>query len=99
MRKHSAVFLICAMSVVQWGLAQVQPGTTCQSAIAIECGVSYETNTAGVANDNATSGAAVCGSVGSGGQIWYSFTAAETGMLNINTCGSSMDTYIHVYTG
>ena len=99
MRILSFFFLVLALGMVQWTHAQVLPGSTCQNAIAIQCGAVYATNTLGVLNDNASSGATVCYGVGTGGQIWYSFTATENGMLMLTTCGSAIDTYIHVYTG
>jgi len=99
MRIFSSILLLLALGLTQLTFGQVLPGSSCQTAIPIQCGSSYAVNTAGVLNDNATSGASVCSGVGSGGQMWYSYTPAQAGILNISTCGSSMDTYIHVYIG
>ncbi|MFM7727796.1 MAG: hypothetical protein ACKO7B_13910, partial [Flavobacteriales bacterium] len=98
MRIFSA-FVLTLLAFTQVLQAQVLPGSTCATALPVECGAVYATNTQGVPNDNATSGASACYGVGNAGQIWYSYTATENGMLMLTTCGSSMDTYIHVYTG
>lgn len=79
--------------------AQVLDGSTCSSAIPVECGLSYSGSTVGVPNDTQVSGASVCATVGSGGQMWYSYTATENGAVAVSTCGSSYDTRVHVYTG
>lgn len=79
--------------------AQVFPGSTCDSAIELQCGLSYAGSTAGIVNDSETSGASQCSGVGTAGQLWYSYTAAEFGALIVSTCGSSIDTRIHVYSG
>jgi hypothetical protein len=99
MRILSSFFLILALGAFQLAYGQVLPGSTCQNAIAIQCGAVYGTITQGVLNDNASSGASACSGVGTGGQIWYSYAAAENGVLTLSTCGSTMDTRIHVYTG
>src|SRR5688500_6790642 len=76
--------------------AQV-PGSTCESAVTLECAdVSVAGSTAGIASDNATSGYAVCtATAGTGGQIWYEFTAAANQQVTLSTCNitSNYDTY------
>ncbi len=81
--------------------AQVPAGFTCETAIAVEgCNQTFSGSTVGVPSDNATSGATNCsGSMGSGGQIWYSFTAQTSASMTISTCGSGWDTQIAVFTG
>jgi hypothetical protein len=71
----------------------------CGGALPVECGSSYTGSTVGVTNDNATSGAAACSGSSSGGQHWYTFTATEMAIMNVNTCGSLFDTHLKVFTG
>jgi hypothetical protein len=99
MKKHFTLFLLFALGLQQLSMAQVVPGTTCDTAFPIECGIVYSNNTMAVLNDNVTSGAIACSGVGSGGQTWYSYTAPDFGVVTISTCGSAMDTRIHVFTG
>ena len=95
---YTAVLLL---TTAMWSsmVAQVADGLTCSAPIAIECGLVYSNNTMAVANDNASSGVNVCGGAGTAGQIWYSYTATDNGVLALSTCGSAFDTRIHVYTG
>lgn len=80
--------------------AQIFPGSTCDTAIQLEmCNDSQDGNTVGILNDSETSGATTCSGVGTAGQLWYSYTAFENVTLTLSTCGSNMDTYIHVYGG
>jgi hypothetical protein len=79
--------------------AQIFPGSTCDTAIQLECNQSEDGNTIGILNDSQTSGATTCSGVGTAGQLWYSYTAQENLTVTLSTCGSSMDTYIHVYGG
>jgi len=74
-------------------------GLTCGSPLTLSCGQTVTGNTAGVPNDNATSGAAVC-AVGTGGQNWYVLnTGAQSANVTLSACGSSYDTRISIYTG
>ena len=80
--------------------AQIFPGSTCDTAIQLEmCNDSQDGNTVGILNDSQTSGATACSGVGTAGQLWYSYTAFENVTLTLSTCGSNMDTRIHVYGG
>jgi hypothetical protein len=99
MKKLIVLLLLTASTFGQLLLAQIAPGTTCDSAFPVECGIVYSNNTMGVPNDNVTSGAALCGGVGTAGQSWYYYTALESGAITLSTCGSSIDTRIHVFTG
>jgi subtilisin-like proprotein convertase family protein len=77
------------------------PGELCSGPIAINCSSPQQSGTTvGVINDNIVSLAPACGtSVGTGGQMWYQFTSAENSNVVLNTCGSSFDTKLHVYSG
>ena len=80
--------------------AQIFPGSTCDTAIQLEmCVDSQDGNTVGILNDSQTSGATACSGVGTAGQLWYSYTAYENVTITLSTCGSNMDTKIHVYGG
>ncbi|MFM7730280.1 MAG: hypothetical protein ACKO6L_04505, partial [Flavobacteriales bacterium] len=82
-----------------WGTSSAQ--FTCDTPQSINCGDVTFGATAGVTNDNATSGAITCGTtVGTAGQMWYVLTAPADGTCTITTEGSSdYDTKLHVYTG
>jgi hypothetical protein len=99
MKKLFTLFVLVAMGLQQISFAQVAPGTTCDSAFPVECGIVYSNNTMASPNDNVSSGAQICSGVGSGGQVWYTYTAADFGIVTLSTCGSAFDTYIHVFTG
>lgn len=82
--------------------AQVQPGSVCSDPISINCGDVINGSTVGVPNDNATSGAGSCiNTVGTSGQMWFSFTDVTSHLISAFTCGSAttFDTKIHVYAG
>ena len=71
-------------------------GTTCAAAAPITCGASFTGSTAGTGGDGVTT----CGTEGTGGQRWFSFTAPGNGTVNLNLCtGTNYDSRIHVYTG
>jgi hypothetical protein len=100
MRKILALCVSIIFVLSQISNAQVVPGSTCENAMALECGVVYSGNTLGTLNDNLTSGSSLaCSGVGSGGQAWYSYSAVESGFVTLSTCGGTMDTYLHVFTG
>jgi hypothetical protein len=88
----TSLFLI-ALTLV--GYSQTG-GTTCAAAAPITCGASFTGSTAGTGGDGVTT----CGTEGTGGQRWFSFTAPGNGTVNLNLCtGTSYDSRIHVYTG
>ena len=100
MRKILALCVSIFFGLSQISNAQVTPGSTCENAMALECGIVYSGNTLGSLNDNLTSGSSLaCSGVGSGGQAWYSYTSFESGFVTLSTCGGTMDTYLHVFTG
>ena len=55
---------------------------------------SYSGNT----NTANTDGSCSCG-FQSGNDVWFAYTASATGVVNINTCGSSFDTVLSVHSG
>ncbi|MFN5621336.1 MAG: T9SS type A sorting domain-containing protein [Flavobacteriales bacterium] len=92
--------LLAAVLLSSVANAQVFPGSTCDTAIELEmCVDSQDGNTVGILNDSQTSGATACSGVGTAGQLWYSYTAYENVTVTLSTCGSNMDTKIHVYGG
>lgn len=77
-------------------------GNTCANPISLDCSVGYYENmTVGVDNDNATSGATLCGGVSNGGQRWYTYTASFSSEITVSTINSAtnFDTYLKVFTG
>jgi hypothetical protein len=94
--------LLTVALAVCWGPLQAQE--TCQTAVPVDCGAFISGTTAGVANDNATSGAVDCGAafgVGTGGQMWYTYTPTQNQTVTASTCAAAttFDSKIHVYTG
>jgi|GEM_PF-1394053 len=73
---------------------------SCDAAIGAECGISYSGSTLGMVSDNVASGASACSvMLNTTGQHWYTFVSEESTLVMINTCGSSFDTFLNVYTG
>jgi len=99
MKKLFTLFIFALLGLKQLSMAQAAPGFMCVEPIAVECGSVYTGNTLGVANDNEASGALVCSGLGTGGQIWYSYTASDFGAVTVSTCGSTIDTRVHIFTG
>ncbi len=66
----------------------------CASAFAIT-----SDTTVGSTADATNDGTASCGSSNSSPDVWYTFTAPLTGVASLDTCGSSFDTVLSVYTG
>ncbi len=68
-------------------------GDDCADAIEIGDGV-WAGNTAQATND----GDATCGSSSSSPDVWFSYTAAADGLVDIQTCGTTWDTVVSVHT-
>ncbi len=90
--------LACMLTLSGWSQTY---GVSCSEAIPIDCGFTYSWSTVGSPNDNVASGSQSCLGAGStGGQIWYSYTALESGNLSLSLCnGTSYDSYLAVFTG
>ncbi|MFO0828557.1 MAG: thrombospondin type 3 repeat-containing protein [Phycisphaerales bacterium] len=67
------------------------PNDLCSNATAIGNGT-FGGSTVNATND----GSSACDA--SGRDVWFSYTAAASGQLDINTCGSAIDTAISVYS-
>jgi hypothetical protein len=67
----------------------------CSGAVPLSAGVPYSMNTS---NATSTSDLAPC-AYNFGKGVWFKFTAASSGVVAINTCGSDYDTAVQVYTG
>ena len=93
-------FMLCSWLGLN---AQILNGTTCNDPIAIQCdGSVYTGSTAGFTNDNSTSAAYTCNTnLGTGGQIWFAWTAPTSTLVDMTTCYSTtnFDTKIHVFSG
>jgi len=96
--KIASLFLTAV--AVCWGSVVIAQND-CASALPVNCGDVLFGSTAGVPNDNGSSGATTCiTTVGTAGQHWYTLTTpACAGTVSINTIGSGYDTKLHVYTG
>jgi hypothetical protein len=69
------------------------PNNACASAIAITGGT-YSGTTCGATPD----GAASCGISNGTSDVWYAYTPTCTGILSLDSCGSSFDTVLSVHT-
>jgi hypothetical protein len=69
------------------------PNDACANATALTLGGGYVASTTTAATHDGTS---ACDSVGR--DVWYKVTLGSTGELNIDTCGSSIDTVLSIYT-
>lgn len=71
------------------------PNDYCEDAPPLAGGTEH------TANVNATSEGqpASCASLENNPDIWYTYKADATGVLNLDTCGSAIDTVLTVYTG
>jgi hypothetical protein len=67
----------------------------CSGAIFLADGVTVTGSTALATND----GTATCGSSTTTRDVWYAYRPLTSGTVNVNTCGSSYDTAIAVFTG
>lgn len=99
MKTKYFLLLICIVTA-RIGFAQPN-GFNCGEAIPIDCGFTYNFSTLGIPNDNAASGSQSCLGVGStGGQMWYLYSANESGSVSLSLCnGTSYDSYLSVFTG
>ncbi len=94
--------LLLFLCILASATLNAQTGQTCSDPIPAECGIVYFGSTSGIPNDNPSSGVLTCGGlVGTGGQIWYSYTAISDGEIEFSTVGGAtdFDTRIHVYSG
>ena len=72
------------------------PGNdACSGAIALADGVSASGSTQWATND----GTASCGSSSTSPDVWFTYSTSGSGSVVIDTCGSSFDTVVSVYTG
>jgi hypothetical protein len=67
----------------------------CSGSILLSTGVAFSGSTATATND----GTATCGTSTTSADAWFRYTAAGTSTVTINTCGSTFDTVLSVYTG
>lgn len=68
---------------------------TCNGAIVLTNGVPYTSNTAG-ANTNGDTQGAGCVVIDQG--VWFAYTPAADGVVLVDTCGSSFQTALAVFT-
>jgi hypothetical protein len=67
----------------------------CANAITMADGVDYVGDTSLATND----GTANCGGSATSPDVWYAYTPAVSGNVNVNTCGSGYDTVLSIHTG
>ncbi|MFN9994151.1 MAG: S8 family serine peptidase [Phycisphaerales bacterium] len=67
----------------------------CSGATALSSGVIVVGSTQSATNDGSSS----CGSTSTSPDVWFTYTASGTNAITIDTCGSSFDTVLTVYSG
>ena len=70
----------------------------CADAIPVADGVLASGSTS-LATNSGGLPVAPCGSSSGSPDVWYTYTPATTGTVDINTCGSGYDTALQVYSG
>ncbi|HOW73507.1 MAG TPA: hypothetical protein PKY77_23140 [Phycisphaerae bacterium] len=89
-----AIVFVCAVLACS-SLALAAPlNDTCTGALAVSDGTISST-TSGASSD----GGASCGNSAGSSDVWYLYTAACTGNVTFDTCGSSVDTVLSLYPG
>ncbi len=68
---------------------------SCAGATTLTNGVAVSGSTTAATND----GTATCGTSTTSADVWFRYTATGTSTVTINTCGSTFDTVLSVYTG
>jgi hypothetical protein len=74
----------------------VPPNDTCDGAFGLSDGVYYGENT-GTATDDGTGSCVSYGTIFKG--VWFYYTPVRSGTLTVDTCPSSYDTKIQVFSG
>jgi len=67
----------------------------CSGSILLSNGVAFSGSIATATND----GTATCGTSTTAADAWFRYTAVGTSTVTIDTCGSTFDTVLSVYTG
>lgn len=90
-----ALFLLTFFTLATRVNAQVN--VSCNNAIPVACGDTQIGLTAGTGWDAVN----ICGSEGTSGQRWFSYTAAMDGVaiLDLQNDDTNYDTQVHIYTG
>jgi hypothetical protein len=79
---------------IGWDYHIIPGNDDCADAIAVGNGT-YSDSTQYATND----GSATCGSSSSSPDVWYTFDTGPSGTLDVDTCGSSYNTVVSIYTG
>ncbi|MCC6320593.1 MAG: hypothetical protein IT438_04055 [Phycisphaerales bacterium] len=74
----------------------VPPNDACANAIALALGAPATGVNCGSSADGPNG---TCGGVANTTTVWWKFTPAATGSYQVNTCGSTFDTVLEVYSG
>jgi len=83
-------------SAVSISVQAPPPGNNaCGAAVVLTNNVAV----AGTTVNATVDGTATCGAAGSSPDVWYRYTATGTTALQIDTCGSALDTVLTVFTG
>ena len=83
--------LVFTLGLASTALAQIPSNDDCGNAIVIGDGTITGTTIGSTISTNG------CGLSGMTIDVWYSYTATQTGLLALDTCGSSFDTSITLY--
>ncbi len=87
---YTLLLATCLFLLAAAWRGEAQPSNDlCSGAIALTDGVAYSQNTVGATSLGDPS---PCGALGNG--VWFTFTPAVSGQLNIGTCGSGFFTVV-----
>lgn len=89
---HCAALASCACLTLMSGVLWAQ-SDNCSDAPPITDGT-YTGDTTDATNDGEA-----CGSTEAAADVWYRYTATQTGILYVNTCVSSYDTVVSLHSG
>ncbi|MBS1569508.1 MAG: T9SS type A sorting domain-containing protein [Bacteroidetes bacterium] len=83
-----------------YGILVMPQHNTCTTAYPVQCGQTYSGSTTGVAHSMPATGCPFNGAASTGGQNWWTYTAAANEQVLISTCGNAdFDTRISVFNG
>ncbi len=100
MKSHACATFVILASLSVTGLCHAQANDNCSAPEAISGYGTFLTTTVGATTDGApTAACAFFGSDQIWNDVWMCWTAPETGLATLETCGTAFDTKLAVYPG
>ena len=90
MKKITTLLMLAIMTTFGWQANSQNGGDTCATAVVAAPGI-YSDAAIVPGTGGATQGGAT-------DALWYSYTPAEDGLMSVNSCGTTSDTRLYVYT-